>query len=183
MQATRVKSSVRRPDPTGRPDVVLVRWPEERASVERLRGAGAARLLLLATGTPPPESEDCNEDWIRLPVDEADLRARLAAVGARATRHAGRPIALDDGRLSFRGRWVALSPIRHRLAVVLVGELGAVVGLNQLSRAAWPSRPGSATALRVHVLRLRREIAPLGLEIRTVPSWGYVLQAATTPAA
>jgi DNA-binding response OmpR family regulator len=33
-------------------------------------------------------------------------------------------------------------------------------------------------ALDVHVLRLRRRIAPLGLEIRTVRARGYLLQAA-----
>ena len=31
-------------------------------------------------------------------------------------------------------------------------------------------------ALDVHVLRLRRRLAPLGLEIRTVRSRGYLLQ-------
>ena len=36
MEATRVKSSARRPDPTEPVDVVLVRWPEELTSVERL---------------------------------------------------------------------------------------------------------------------------------------------------
>ena len=178
MEATRARSSVRRPDPADPIDVVLVRWPEELTSVERLRAEGAARLLLIGAGTPPPESEDCREDWIRLPADEADLRARLSAVAARATRHAGRPVALDDGRLTFRGRWIALSPIRHRLAVVFVHAFGDVVSLEQLSGAAWPSRSGSATALRVHVLRLRREIAPLGLEIRTVQARGYVMQPA-----
>jgi hypothetical protein len=182
MEATRVKSAVRRPDPTDPVDVVLVRWPEELTSVERLRAEGAARLLLIGAGTPPPESDDCREDWIRLPADEADLRARLSAVAARATRHALRPIARDDGRLAFRGQWVALSPIRHRLAAVLVEKFGDVVSPSRLSDAAWPSRPGSATALRVQVLHLRRQLAPLGLEIRTVPSRGYVLQSATTPA-
>ena len=33
-------------------------------------------------------------------------------------------------------------------------------------------------ALDVHVLRLRRRIAPLGLEIRTVRSRGYLMQTA-----
>ena len=113
MEATRAKSSVRRPDPPDPVDVVVVRWPEELTSVERLRAQGSARLLLVGAGTPPPESDDCREDWIRLPADETDLRARLTAVAARATRHALRPIPRDDGRLACprpMGRPVADSP-------------------------------------------------------------------------
>jgi DNA-binding response OmpR family regulator len=34
-------------------------------------------------------------------------------------------------------------------------------------------------ALDVHMLRLRRRLEPLGLEVRTVRSRGYVLQPAT----
>ena len=38
--------------------------------------------------------------------------------------------------------------------------------------------PPTRNALDVHILRLRRRIAELGLEIRTVRSRGYLLQAA-----
>ena len=43
-------------------------------------------------------------------------------------------------------------------------------------------RPGTApgrNVLDVHVLRLRRRLAPLGLAIRTVRSRGYMLEQAT----
>jgi two-component system OmpR family response regulator len=157
-------------------DVVVLRWPEEIVSVERLRATGTPRLLLVAPASPPPEHDDCDEEWIRLPADEADLRVRLATVAARATRHAASPIAKDDGRLVFRGQWIALSPIRHALAHALVARFGDVVPAEELIARAWPDGDPSDTALRVHLTRLRREIAPLRLQIRTVPSRGYVLE-------
>jgi hypothetical protein len=30
---------------------------------------------------------DCDEDWIRLPAEDADVHARIAALAARAARH------------------------------------------------------------------------------------------------
>ena len=142
-----------------------------------LRAMGTPRLLLVGPESPPPEHDDCGEEWIRLPADEADLRVRLATVAARATRHAVGPVAKDDGRLAFRGRWIALSPIRHALARALVDRFGEVVPAEELTVRAWPDGDPSDMALRVHLSRLRREIAPLGLLIRTVPSRrGYVLE-------
>ena len=157
-------------------DVVVLRWPEEVKRVERLRAMGTPRLLLVAPASAPPEHDDCGEEWIRLPADDADLRARLAAVAARATRHAVGPVANGDGRLAFRGRWIALSSIRHALARAFVARFGEVVPAEELMARAWPDSDPSDTALRVHLTRLRREIAPLGLQIRTVPSRGYVLE-------
>jgi hypothetical protein len=157
-------------------DVVVLRWPEEIVSVERLRAMGTPRLLLVGPESPPPEHDDCGEEWIRLPADELDLRVRLATVAARATRHAVGPVAKGDGRLVFRGRWIALSSIRHALARAFVARFGEVVPAEELMARAWPDSDPSDTALRVHLTRLRREIAPLGLQIRSVPSRGYVLE-------
>ena len=157
-------------------DVVVLRWPEEIVSIERLRAMGTPRLLLVGPESPPPQHDDCGEEWIRLPADEADLRVRLATLAARATRHAFGPVADDDGRLVFRGRWIALSAIRHSLARALVDRFGEVVPAEELMARAWPDSEPSDTALRVHLSRLRREIAPLGLHLCTVPSRGYVLE-------
>jgi len=55
-----------------------------------------------------------------------------------------------------------------------------VVGRELMARRAWPTGAPTRNALDVHILRLRRRIAPLGLEVRTVRSRGYLLQI-TTP--
>ena len=59
----------------------------------------------------------------------------------------------------------------------LVERFGAVVSRDHLARAGWPSGAPGRNALDVHVLRLRRRIATVGLVIRTVRSRGYLLEA------
>jgi hypothetical protein len=59
----------------------------------------------------------------------------------------------------------------------LLDRFGAVVSRDNLSRTGWPMGAPGRNALDVHMLRLRRRIAPLGLAIRTVRSRGYLLEA------
>lgn len=163
-------------------DVVLVRWPEESRHLEDLRISKVARLLLVAPGAIIPESSDCLEDWVRLPADDADVRARAASLSVRAELHGAQseiddsPVIDDHGLMHFRSAWVSLSPVEQRLAKALVDRFRAVVGRDSLSKRAWPEGVPKRNALDVHMLRLRRRIAPIGLEIRTVRSRGYLLQ-------
>ncbi|MCZ7527094.1 MAG: helix-turn-helix domain-containing protein [Acidimicrobiia bacterium] len=159
-------------------DVVLVRWPEEQDRVERLRARGAPRLLLVGSEDLPPATADCLEDWVRLPADDREVRVRVASLMARAeSEHAVVPEIDRDGLLRFRGRWVALSPVEQALAGALVERFGTVVSREALAARAWADGAPTRNALDVHILRLRRRIAPLGLEVRTVRSRGYLLQA------
>src|SRR5882762_5787017 len=96
-------------------DVVLVRWPEETERLQRLRAAGAPRLLLVGEDLAAPEPVDPLEDWIRLPAAEDDLRVRVATLASRAGRSVVAPTVDDDGLLRFRGRWVTLSPVERAL--------------------------------------------------------------------
>ena len=164
-------------------DVVLVRWPEESEHLTDLRAGGVPRLLLVGPEAAPPQSIDPLEDWVRLPADDQDVRARVATLEARAAVSGTRPALDADGLLRFRDRWVSLSPVERLLAGALVDRFGAVVGREVLSKHAWPEGAPTRNALDVHILRLRRRIAELGLEIRTVRSRGYLLQAAAAPAA
>jgi len=159
-------------------DVVLVRWPEEDVRLRQLRETGSPRLLLLNSESEPPESADCLEDWIRLPADDRDMRARVARLASRSETQQPAPQVDGDGLLRYRGRWVALSPVESALAITLVDRFGAVVGRDTLARRAWPEGTPTRNALDVHMLRLRRRIAPLGVEVRTVRSRGYLMQAA-----
>jgi DNA-binding response OmpR family regulator len=159
-------------------DVVLVRWPEEDARLQQLRVNGAPRLLLLNGESAPPDLTDCLEDWIRLPADDRDVRARVAALSSRAATDRTAPQVDGDGLLRNRGSWVALSPVEAALAATLVDRFGAVVGRDTLARRAWPNGAPTRNALDVHMLRLRRRIASLGLEVRTVRSRGYLMQTA-----
>jgi two-component system OmpR family response regulator len=158
-------------------DIVVLRWPEEQVARDRLAAQGRPRLLLVAPDAAPPEGRDCQEDWVRLPADDRDVAARLRALELRAQRHVHVPQTDERGRLTFAGQWVALSPIEERLISALAARFGDVVSRRELLGVGWTGgdEPTDA-ALRVHLTRLRKEIAPLGLEIATVRGFGHVLQ-------
>ncbi len=161
--------------------VSLVRWPAEDERREFLRSAGTPRLLLVEPDVGAPATLDPLEDWVRLPADEAEVGARLATLAARAGPTRPAPDVDDDGLLRHRDRWVALSPVEQALVAVLIERFGAVVSRDTLSRRAWPDGSPTRNALDVHILRLRRRIAPLGLEVRTVRARGYLLQSPEVP--
>ena len=158
-------------------DVVLLRWPMEKERREALSEVNAARLLLVEDGVAPPEPDDCVEDWIRVPAPDADVKFRLRALAVRAQQHTTALPMLDrDGVLRFASEWVSLPPVEARLTSALIERFGAVVSRESLSRAGWPEGSPGRNALDVHVLRLRRRLAPVSLVIRTVRSRGYLLE-------
>src|SRR5258706_556107 len=144
-------------------DVVLVRWPEETERLERLRAAGAPRLLLVGEDLAAPEPVDPLEDWIRLPAAEDDLRVRVSTLASRAGRTAVAPTVDDDGLLRYRGRWVTLSPVERALAAALIDRYNAVVGRDTLVRRAWPGGSPTPNAPAVHMLPPLRRTAPPAL--------------------
>ena len=158
-------------------DVVLLRWPIEADRRRRLRDQGVPRLLLVDAGEPPPHPDDCLEDWIRVPAEDADVRLRIAGLAARSSRHVTELPDLDhDGVLRFASSWVSLPPVEARLTRALVDKFGAVVGRDALAKAGWPDGAPGRNALDVHVLRLRRRLATVDLSIKTVRSRGYLLE-------
>jgi hypothetical protein len=165
----------------GRPEITLVRWPEQEATRAALRAERRPRMLLLNPNTPAPEPGDELEDWVRIPVAEADLRARVrwlahrVASGQVVHRSEARPVLDDDGLFRVGDEWVALPPVEHRLARALLDRLGTVVTRDALAQAGWPDGAPGRNALDVHVLRLRRRLAPLHMTIHTVRSRGYLL--------
>jgi len=159
-------------------DVVLLRWPFEEERRDRLEQEGQLRLLLVEGGVPAPVCSDPTEDWVRVPADEADVRARIDGLTVRhGSGLADVPDLDHDGLLRRKGGWVSLPPVEARLMSALIERFGAVVSRDQLSRSGWPKGAPGRNALDVHVLRLRRRIAPVGLSIKTVRSRGYLLEA------
>jgi DNA-binding response OmpR family regulator len=161
------------------PEVAVVRWPEEEAEVRRLARLHLPRLLLIGATADPPAGTDVLQDWVRLPGDERDVLARLAALQQRATAMADPPAVDRHGRLHFRSAWAQLSPINGRLARALSEAFNSVVSEDELLGRGWPGGRPSSNALRVHLHRLRRRVRPLGLEVLVVRNEGWVLQTAT----
>lgn len=160
--------------------VVVLRWPEEASAVDRLVAQNIPCLLLVAPEAPPPSSDNSLVDWIRLPADDRDVPARLAALEKRSAHHASQPAVDADGILRCDGRWVALSPTEHVLVQAFLERFGQVVRADVLMERGWPGRNTSDDGvLRVQILRLRRRIAGLGLEVHTIRDRGYVLDSAS----
>jgi len=160
--------------------VVVLRWPAESHERERCKSLGVPRLLVLEGRDAPPQFPDALEDWVRPPLNPADLRRRTAALEARAL--AGVPLVDGADILRFAGKWLALPAADARLMRALVDAYGSVVSRDCLARLVWPDGPPRRNAFDLRVLRLRRRIAPLQLAIRTVWRRGYVLDTSETPA-
>jgi len=164
--------------PSDRSVPVVLRWPSDPARRRELADLGVPRLLLVDSDAPPPVCTDPLEDWIRLPSDERDIDARLNGLRARASSWApaSRPELDGHGRLLRGSRWVPLSPTEEQLCTLLIGDFGEVVSDTDLIARAWPEGTGTPTGLRLQMTRLRRRIAELELEVRSVRGKGYVLQ-------
>ena len=158
-------------------NVEVLQWPAEAQRLAELREMRIPRLLVVSNGDGEiPTPTDCLEDWVASGAPEWEVDARRHALVQRSGRHAVLPLLDEDGLLHHRDSWVSLSPVEQSLAGVLLDRFGAVVTREMLSDRAWPAGVPTRNALDVHVLRLRRRIAPVGLEIRTVRSRGYLMQ-------
>ncbi len=159
-------------------DVAVVHWPAEAERLERLRAAREPRLVIVEHGHPPVTA-DALEDWLRSPVDETDLRIRLATLRERAARSSA-AVSLEDGVLQVGNRIVVLPPIQARLAGAMLERMNAVVGREALTKRAWADgAPEGRNVLDVHMTKLRRLLAGTGLDIRTVHRRGYLMHMVT----
>lgn len=157
----------------------MLRWPDERRAREDLAKRGRARLLIVDVDAAPPVAADPLEDWVRASAGDLDVRARIEGLRMRLEQAMELvPELDDDGVIRFGERWAPLPPVEARLTGVLVRRFGAVVSRDDLAAAGWPDGAPGRNALDVHVLRLRRRLAPVRLAIRTVRSRGYLLEPA-----
>ena len=156
-------------------DVVVLRWPEERDDAAHIAETGAALLYLVAPDDDPPLLENCLQDWVRIPGDERDLRARIDALKVRAAAHAGPPWITDDGVLHCHGKSVHLAPHEARLAEVLVAHFDEVVPDDTIAEHASTADPDRS--VRAEIAELRTRLRSVDLQIRRVLNRGYRLYA------
>jgi DNA-binding winged helix-turn-helix (wHTH) protein len=158
----------------GESGVAILGWPECESDLEDLARRGVPRLLLVAPTVTPPVCTDCLEDWVRLPVDETDLRARMHTLAER--QRIRQTLTVDEnGILRQDNTVVLLSPTEQRIAAVLIEHFGALVAKDVIEQRLWNELDPSSIAMRVHISRLRKRVAPLGLKISSVHNFGYVL--------
>jgi len=161
----------------GGPAVAVLRWPDHRAKIDESRESGEPRLIVVGPDEDPVVVADDVEDWLRLPVDDRDVRMRLLRLRDRATRLPRRPVLDGYGRLLFAGAWVGLSAIEERLAGPLVDQFERVVSYRELLEAAWPGQHKDKIILRPRITGLRRRVTTIGLELRSIRDVGHLLEA------
>lgn len=153
--------------------VLIVSWPEESERAAEHARNGQPQLLLVAPDAPPPSDWDRLTDWIRLPADERDITARVAAL-QRHVAAAGPP-TLDEFDVLHRGRrWTALAPIEARIMELLLANFGRVVPRRDLD-AVWTNGMPDR-GLDARLTKLRDRIAELGISIHTVRNKGLLLE-------
>ena len=158
-------------------DLPTLRWPEQEDLRRQLAETDTPRLLVVAEGHPPPEEWDELEDWIREPVEPAELDARRAGIRARASRRRRRPRLDDDGLLWVGDAWVGVPPGQVPMVGLLVDRIGQVVRYEELAGAAESAgASGHIAAVKAHLTRLERRLSPLGLRLRSVRARGCLLE-------
>lgn len=159
-------------------EVKLLRWPAEATLRAHYCNLGVLRLLVVEGGAQPPVIADVHEDWVRAPISEDDLQARIAALRTRSYVHT-RPQVDPHGVVRFRGRSTAVSPTATDLLECLVRKFGVLVSREELHECLPEGAPDrNRNVLDLHIMRLRKRIRPVGLVIRTVWGHGYLLEPA-----
>jgi DNA-binding response OmpR family regulator len=162
-------------------DVPLVAWPSEAGRRDDLARSRRARLLLIEEHHDPPEMGDVLEDWVRAGVDPVEMYVRRERLRRQQARLA--PARFDEDGLLRRGdRWVAVTPLERRAVEPLLARAGRPVGRAELLAAVAPGAASddSRTIDRV-VRRVRQRVAPLGMNVRVVRGFGFLLETAALP--
>ena len=155
----------------------------------RSRGARMPVLLLTARDELNDRVQGLDagaDDYLAKPFDVPELVARVRALKRRSD---GRiddvvtvgELALDltHRELTYRGERVRMSPREIALAQLLMQRCGRVVPKESIvsTLSSWES-DFSENSVEVYVHRLRKRFAELGVVIKTVRGFGYVLDPA-----
>jgi len=156
--------------------IEVVRWPAESTRRDALAKAGVPRILLVAPDAGVPEVLGVEEDWVRLPADVSDIRARADRVQQLSGHLAGARPFVDPRRVLHRGTLaVQLTPIEASIVTSLLAHAGTVVEHIDLERDVWTSTSPSREALDAAIYRLRRRLTSVGMSITTIRGRGFAL--------
>jgi two-component system OmpR family response regulator len=159
-------------------DVIAVSWPSEPERRRRANDDGLPSMLLVEPGTEPPEDMGDLEDWIRVPYDPVEFLTRSGHLLRRwRRRNAFEPVLeTESGILRVGSRWIDLTSSQVATMQLLLDAHGQIVSPEQIRAAAWPGEAPSPNAVKLHVLRLRDRLVPVGLELRTLRQRGFLLE-------
>ena len=155
----------------------------------RARGARLPVLLLTARDDLNDRVQGLNagaDDYLVKPFDVPELVARLRALKRRAEGRTSETLCLGElvldlahHELLHRGERVRMSPREMALTELLMHKAGRVVSKESIVAAlsSWEA-DFSENSVEVYVHRLRKRFADLGVVIKTVRGFGYVMESA-----
>jgi hypothetical protein len=157
--------------------IKFLRWPHEQSRRPQFIQDRVPVLWVVESTFTPPECVDPLEDWVRPPLAQRDVDARVASLIERA-RNEKVPVISADNVLYTREFRLPLADSEAVIMSALVKNFQKVVPRKQLVEYGWGKVSEEfRNALDLRILRLRRRIAPLRLEIVTVWGRGYMLEA------
>jgi DNA-binding response OmpR family regulator len=128
------------------------------------------------------------DDYLVKPFDVPELVARIRALQRRAAGRVDDRLVLGDleldvrhRELRHRGQRVHLSPREQALTELLMARAGRVVPKEHIvsTLSSWET-DFSENSVEVYIHRLRKRFADLGVVIRTVRGFGYLMETAST---
>jgi two-component system OmpR family response regulator len=158
----------------------------------RSRGARLPVLILTARDELGDRVEGLDsgaDDYLVKPFDLPELVARLRALLRRSAGRAEDRLVLGDleldvrhRELRFRGERVHLSPREQALTELLMARAGRVVPKDHIvsTLSSWET-DFSENSVEVYIHRLRKRFADLGVAIKTVRGFGYLMELAPPP--
>jgi DNA-binding response OmpR family regulator len=155
------------------------------------RAAGAKLPVLLLTARDELSDRVAGlnagaDDYLVKPFDLPELIARLRALKRRSEGRVSEVLRLGDlsldlshRELSHKGEPVYLSPREFAMTEMLMQRVGRVVSKDTIvARLSSWEADFSENSVEVYVHRLRKRFAELGVVIRTVRGFGYVMESA-----
>ena len=153
----------------------------------RARGHDMPVLIITARDAVPDRVAGLNsgaDDYLVKPFELDEFLARVRALYRRAQGRASDsvelgPLVFNAARreLSEQDVVIALTPRETALLEVLVQQIGAVVTKQQIGDSLFSiDNNAQLSAVEVYVHRLRKQLVPHGLSIRTVRGLGYMLE-------
>jgi two-component system response regulator TctD len=147
------------------------------------RGTIGDRIIGLNTGA---------DDYLPKPFDLDELEARIRALTRRHAQAGGQPVPhalaapefaglrcdAESGAVYFQGEPLELAPREATLLRALLQRPGHAQAKERLFEAVFPNQPEvQLEAIEVVAYRLRKRLAPTGVQLMTLRGLGYLLKA------